>query len=252
MPKKNFKCTAAYKGTSFYGWQRQNDFLTVQGIIEYALEKHFGYAVKTMGASRTDAGVHAKGQVFNFFADTKLAGENIKPILNNLLPDEIRITGVREVNEKFKSRYNVRKKFYRYVIYNSGFIPPFFRENAWHVNKPLDVKKMEEIFPFFEGVKDYFSFSRSGSEAVQFERRVDGIKIKKNGKWITLDFFGKGFLYQQIRRMAAVFAAYAAGDIGREIISDMFAVRDRSVFRESAPACGLYLVKIIYEGKYNV
>ncbi|MFP4465722.1 MAG: tRNA pseudouridine(38-40) synthase TruA [Candidatus Goldiibacteriota bacterium] len=252
MAKKNFKCTAAYKGTPYYGWQRQNDFLTVQGLIEYALEKHFGYRIRITGASRTDAGVHAMGQVFNFFADTKLNACNVLPILNNLLPEDIRIKSVEEVNVKFKARYNVKKKFYRYVICNSVSFPPFFRETAWHIDRRVDTEKMKEILPMFEGVKDYFSFSRSGSEAVRFERRIDKIKIQKKDRWIMIDFFGKGFLYQQIRRMAAVFAAYASGDIKKDLIQEMFEKRDRNLFKESAPPQGLYLVKIIYERKYDV
>lgn len=245
--KRHFKCVVAYDGTNYYGWQKQGNFVTVQGLIEYCLEKMFGHKVKTMGASRTDAGVHAYGNVFAFTVVTPIEAKGVKSMLNSLLPEDIRIISAEEGDEFFHPRANVRRKFYRYVIYSATIPYPFYRHHAWHLDEKLDVRKMREVLEVFKGVKNYYSFSASGSPAKSYERSFDSIKIKKEGKFIIMDFQGKAFLYRMIRRVTACIVKYALGGITKQEIEKMFVTQDRQIMRDTAPGEGLYLVKIIYK-----
>lgn len=246
MDKKNFKCTVAYNGKAYYGWQKQKNFLTIQGIIEYALEKIFAKEIITHAASRTDAGVHAFGQVFNFKTETSLEPENIKNILNDLLPEDVKIKNIEETDYDFNPRQNVKRKFYRYLIFNGGFLHPAYKGLCWHVVKPVKTNKIMEILPVFRGKKNYFSFSKSGSDDRQFERTIDKLRVKNKEKWVYFDFEGKSFLYQMLRKITSVLVLFAHDKISREMIEEMFEKEDRTIFGHIAPPDGLYLMKITY------
>ncbi len=249
MPEKIFKCIVSYDGSDFSGWQKQKNAVTIQGTIEYALYKYFGFPVKIYGAGRTDAGVHAFGQVFNFSAETRLNGSNLLAIMNDMLPPDIKVIDVSEAGTKFSARHGVRKKFYRYVIYNSPVFYPFYSGKCWHVAEKINTKKLKESFSYFRGEKDYFSFSSSGSDPGSYTREIEKIKMSKIGRFIAIDFFGKGFLYNMIRKTVHIMACYALDRITGKEIEGIFARRDRSLIKSMAPAAGLYLVKIIYEKK---
>jgi tRNA pseudouridine38-40 synthase len=246
MAIKNFKCTVSYKGTSFHGWQKQNNILTVQGLIEYALLRFFGGDIKISGASRTDAGVHAFGQVFNFKVETKTEPFGLKKALNGLLPPEIRIVKCVEAAEDFSSRHDAREKLYRYMIYNRPSMPPIYCDLAWHVYEKIDVAKVRSLFHLFKGKKNYFTFSAS-SDSDKFDREIRSIKIKRNGPWVMIDFKGRSFLYNMVRRMTAAFVEHAKGNISTEQIEKMFEIKDRANLTFTAPAQGLYLVRIKYK-----
>ena len=247
MQKKTFKCVVSYNGTGYFGWQRQKDAPTIQGIIEYSLTKFFNKEIKIQGASRTDAGVHAFGQVFSFQVDTDIDGLNIKKILNDLLPPDIRIISAKEVSLDFNARYNVRKKFYRYVIHNSRILYPFYNDFCWHINDYIDIKKINKILPLFYGPRDYFSFSGSATEYDNHIREINKIKIKKVNQWIFFDFFAKSFLHNMIRKITGTLISYLLDKITEDNIKKMFEVHDRTISNTMAPPQGLYLVKIIYE-----
>jgi len=251
MDIKNFKCTVAYKGTSYYGWQKQRNFLTVQGILEYALEKIFAKQIKTHGASRTDAGVHAFGQVFSFKIETSLRPENVKNILNDLLPDDIVIKNAEEVNYDFTPRENVREKFYRYIVYNAPFLHPVYKGLCWQVEGRIDIGKIRQILPIFTGNKNYFSFSKSGSDDRQFVRSIDKLRVVKKNKWIYFDYEGQGFLYQMLRKITSVFIMFAKDKIEKGLVEEMFEKQDRRLFGYIAPPDGLYLMKITYNKGAN-
>ncbi|MCE5299541.1 MAG: tRNA pseudouridine(38-40) synthase TruA [Spirochaetia bacterium] len=249
MPIKNFKCVVSYKGTNYYGWQKQLDQATIQGVIEYSLGKFFGCDVRTGGASRTDAGVHAFGQVFQFKIETGIDARGIKSILNDILPPDIRIVSAQETDPDFNPRRNVRKKLYRYLIYNRKLMQPVYMDAAWHVTEKIDVKKMSELLPLFKGKKNYFCFSSSGTPARSWEREVKSIKIQRNGPWIIFDFKGESFLHHMIRRMTAAFVFYSQGKLTYQQVEELFEKQDRGLLPGAAPARGLYLVKIIYGKK---
>jgi tRNA pseudouridine38-40 synthase len=253
MNKKTFKCTVAYRGTHYYGWQRQSKVVTVQGMIEYALQKFFGKEIKTAGASRTDAGVHAYGQVMSMQVETKMTAHGVMCVLNGLLPPDIRIMRCVE-EEGFNARWNVRKKFYRYIIHNSAVTYPVYDGLCWELDKKLDIAGMQPLLPLFKGEKNYFSFSSSGSGHSGYIRTVDDIKIKKQGRWVMIDFKAKSFLYNMIRKIMSALVSCSLGEMTKQDVEKMFKNEDRSVLRHMAPPGGLYLVKIIYNksGSCNV
>ncbi len=245
MRRKTFKLILAYKGTAYSGWQRQTSQPTVQGMLEYAISKYFGREIKTTGASRTDAGVHAYGQTVSFQVETKLEARGVMSVLNGLLPPDIRIMRCGE-KEGFNARWNVRKKFYRYLIHNSPAVYPVLAGLCWQMEDRLDAEKMRSILPLFKGEKNYFSFSSAGTQYKDYLRTVDSIKIKKQGKWIITDFTAKSFLYNMIRKIMSALVSYAQGGLAKKDVERMFSQQDRSISRHTAPAGGLYLVKIIY------
>jgi tRNA pseudouridine38-40 synthase len=245
MSRKSYKCVVSYKGSAYHGWQRQEKQVTVQGMIEFALLKFFGGEIKIYGASRTDAGVHAYGQVFSFQLATRIPAQNIKRVLNDLLPADIRIMDCRE-EEGFHARWNVRKKFYRYLIHNTAIKYPLYTGLCWQLDAKLDLEKMRSILSLFKGKKDYRAFSGSGTQHKEFMRTVDSIRIRKQGKWVIIDFMAKSFLYNMIRKITAALVSYGMGEMSRHEIEQMFKTGDRSINRHMAPGEGLYLVKIIY------
>ncbi|MCX8093439.1 MAG: tRNA pseudouridine(38-40) synthase TruA [Candidatus Goldbacteria bacterium] len=247
MSKKIFKCVVAYNGTNYYGWQRQKDAPTIQGTIEYTLSKFFNREIKIIGASRTDAGVHAFGQVFSFQIDIQIPAANIKSVLNDLLPPDIRIISVNEVNGNFNPRYNVKEKFYRYVIYNGKLLYPFYNNFCWHITQKINTEKICSILNLFEGEKNYFSFSGSGTDYESYIRKINKIKIKTKEKWIFIDFFAKSFLNFMIRKITGTLISFSFDKIKKEDIERMFEIQNRTISNTIAPAQGLYLVKIIYE-----
>jgi tRNA pseudouridine38-40 synthase len=251
MNKKNFKCTVSYRGTAYYGWQRQTKFTTVQGMLEYALEKFFGREIKTTGASRTDAGVHAYGQSVSFQIETKMPAYNVMRVLNDLLPPDIRIMSCAEA-EGFNARWNVRKKFYRYLIHNSAITYPMFAGLCWQLPGRLDTGKMKKALPLFIGEKNYFSFSSSSEGHKDHVRKIDSIKIQRQGKWIIIDLKARSFLYNMIRKIVSSLVSFAQGELSLQDIERMFKKEDRSINKHMAPADGLYLVKIIYNRNAEV
>lgn len=247
MSKRIFKCIVSYNGTNYFGWQRQKNAPTIQATIEYALSKFFNREIKIIGASRTDAGVHALGQVFSFQIETKIESSNIKNILNDLLPQDIRVISVSESPENFNVRYNVREKFYRYVIYNGKILYPFYNNFCWHILDKLNISRMKNILCLFQGEKNYFSFSGSGTDYDSYIRKINDIKIKTKDNWVFIDFFAKSFLQFMIRKITAVLISFSQDIISREEIEKMFAIQDRTISNKIAPPQGLYLVKITYE-----
>lgn len=251
MSRKTFKIILSYDGTKYFGWQRQEKFLTVQGILEHALFKFFGNDIKTFGAGRTDAGVHAYGQVVSFAADTMIPAKNFKSILNGLLPDDIRVISVSDAPAGLNPRYNVRQKLYRYVICNSPQYYAVYNGRCWHIPEKLDTQKLKEAAKLLSGRHNFYSFSKAGNDTKEYTRTIDSITVKKNGKWLILDFKGKSFLYNMVRRLTAVIVLFAQGQITADDITKMLQTQDRSLVRNTAPPQGLYLVKITYD-KRNV
>jgi tRNA pseudouridine38-40 synthase len=246
MGRKDYKCVVSYRGDAYHGWQRQPNIMTVQGMIEFALLKFFGGEIKTHGASRTDAGVHAFGQVFSFQLETRIPAANIKSVLNDLLPPDIRVVDCAE-REGFYARWNVRKKFYRYLINNTAVKYPFYEGLCWQLDRKPDIEKMKAAGQLFKGEKNYKAFSNSGIQHEDFIRTVDSININKQGKLIIIDFKAKSFLYNMIRKITGALVSHGLNELSANEIERMFKTGDRSINRNMAPPDGLYLVKIIYK-----
>jgi len=244
--KRKIKITIEYDGTNYSGWQIQPDQISVQQKIEEALKALFNDDVKIHGAGRTDAGVHALGQVAHFELDADIPSERIKYAINTKLPKDIRIVKSEEADIDFHARYNAKGKVYRFQIHNADIPSAIFRNNRYHVRQILDVEKMIEAGAFFLGVHEFSAFCGSGTDVDNKVREIYRIDIVKRGNVIELEFQGSGFLYHMIRIMVGTLIDVGKGKIKPQAISEIILSGDRCNAGATAGGCGLCLVRVLY------
>lgn len=244
MGEINYKLTLCYDGTGFSGWQRQPGKRTVQGAIEEALAKICGKKITVIGAGRTDAGVHARGQVANFKAGLRLEQDEILRALNALLPKDVRILSVRKVPAEFNARKTAKSKVYQYRIYNSRLISPFVLRYVLHRPSRLDVEKMDEAARLFVRRDDFTAFS--SNRLLHPVREVYCSEVRKKGKEIIYTIEANGFLRYMVRTIAGTLIEVGRGKIDPCQVEEAFRKRDRSLAGPTAPARGLCLVKVKY------
>ncbi len=245
---RNFKLTIEYLGTNYYGWQILPDKPTVAGEITKALRTILKQEVKLTGASRTDAGVHARGQVANFKTDREVEPERLLKGLNGLLPPDIKVVRVEEVPLEFDARRSSRGKEYLYRIFNRKIPSPFEYKRSWFFPFPLGVKRMEEASRFLIGVHDFTSFSkRDRSKEVNPIREVNEIKIEKLGEVIEVRVWGRSFLRHMVRVIVATLVKVGEGKLEPEEVGEILKGRDRRRAPFLASPDGLYLEKVFYE-----
>lgn len=248
MVKYNYKMELIYDGSRYKGWQRlKNEQLTIQGKIEDILSINLDCEIKIVGSGRTDAGVHAKGQVANFWTNKEIDPEYIFRILNKYLPEDISCTHVCKVDERFHSRYNAKKKHYRYIIQNGSFIDPFTRKYAWYVDEILDLEKMREASKVFEGTIDFSSFTNLKSKKKSKVRTIYSIKIDKKDSNIVIDFFGDGFLQHMVRILVGTIVEVGKNQIDIVDVKRILELKKRSEQSPLAPAKGLCLERVYYK-----
>ena len=234
----------AYDGTDFCGWQRQPRVRTVQGEIERALAKIAGPRIPVVGAGRTDAGVHARGQAASFRSDLRLGDDDLRKALNSWLPDDVRVISARTVPAEFHARKSARSKVYRYRIIHSRLISPFDFRYALQWPGQLDVERMVEAARLFERRADFSAFS--SNRLLQPVRRVMRSEIKKRGREITYTIEADGFLRYMVRAIVGTLLEVGRGKITPGAIEGLFAGRKRSLRSPTAPAKGLCLIKVVY------
>lgn len=243
----NIKLTVAYDGTNYHGWQKQRNLPTIQGTIEKVLKKILKEDVTLTGAGRTDAGVHALGQVANFVTKKiRIPVEKLPSVLNNHLPQDIRIIKVEKVQDDFHARKSAKSKTYLYVISNIPVQSPFSSRYSWHIPDKLNLKKMREAGKFFVGKKDFRAFMASDSTSKTSVRRITKVSIKKRNGEILIVVSADGFLKQMVRNMVGTIVAAGLGRIEPLKIPDIFASGDRRKAGMCAPAKGLFLLKVNY------
>ena len=244
----NYKMIIQYKGTNFNGWQRQNqgNQRTVQGLLEKKLSRFFNQDVVLNGAGRTDKGTHGMGQVANFTVDTLIPFENIKKKIQKLLPEDIYIYDIEIANLDFHSRYDAKGKFYKYKILNSPCRNPILMDTYYYVETKLDIEKMKAAALHLIGKKDFKSFMAAGSPMTNTIRQVRNIDIKRDGDFIEIDFYGDGFLYKMVRIMVGLLIDISDEKIKEEDIDSIIDRKDRTLLKHTAPAHGLYLMKVFY------
>ncbi|GAB6099878.1 tRNA pseudouridine(38-40) synthase TruA [Halanaerocella petrolearia] len=246
---RNLKCTVAYDGTNYHGFQRQpkqSHVATVQGKIEDAISKLIKQEIDIVGASRTDADVHAKGQVFNCQIDSSIPTEKFALALNTKLPDDIVILKTIEVDSEFHARYHNQGKRYFYQIYHDYFMSPFWRNHAYHVYRPLDLEAMKEAAQYLIGKHDFSSFRAKGCNAKTPIRTILELSIEKEDELITINVHGDGFLYKMVRTMVGTLIQVGLGKLKPEQMEDILAAKDREVAGPNAPGYGLFLEEIYY------
>lgn len=245
---RNIKLVIEYDGKEFNGWQKQPNKLNIQGTIEQAIKIVTGEEVDLMASGRTDAGVHAFGQVANFKTNSNIPTEKIAIALNCNLKKSIRIISAEEVNERFHSRLTCKKKTYRYVINNSEFSSAIYRNLETHIPQKLDVNNMKKAAKYFEGEHDFKAFKASGTSSKSSIRTIykaDVIKMPNNRIYIELT--GNGFLYNMVRIIAGTLVDVGVGKILPEDIEKIIDSKDRNLAGKTLPPNGLYLVNVEYE-----
>ncbi|KKE78544.1 tRNA pseudouridine(38-40) synthase TruA [Oceanobacillus caeni] len=243
-----FKCTIQYDGTLFNGYQVQPNKRTVQGEIEKVLRKmHKGQDIRIIGAGRTDAGVHALGQVIHFDSTMEIHETGWKKALNAQLPDDIHVLSVEKVHPDFHARFDVIEKEYHYFILNQETPDLFKRNYMYHFPYSLDMEKMQEACQYLEGTHDFTTFSSS-------KATVKGDKVRTiyeaSCKWednqVEFIFRGSGFLYNMVRILVSVLLDIGQGKREPEDIPILLEKRDRRVVGKTIDAHGLYMWKVTY------
>lgn len=244
---RNIRLTIEYDGKNFPGWQSQPGKVSIQTEIESAIKEITGEEVQLIASGRTDAGVHALGQVANFHTNTNIALKQIPYAINSKLPKSIVIKQAEEVDERFHARYNCKLKTYRYIINNSEFPSALERYREFHMPYKLDVEKMKEAVKFFEGEHDFAGFKSSGgSEKKSTVRILSDCKVIENGERIIIELTGNGFLYNMVRIIAGTIVDVGLGKIALEDLKDIIDSKDRQKAGKTLPPHGLYLVQVRY------
>lgn len=243
---RNIKIELEYDGTNYNGFQKQPNQKTIQGEIEKAIEKVFGENISINGAGRTDAGVHALGQVCNFNISSDIKAENITMALNTILPGDIVIKTAEDVNEKFHARKSAKQKQYKYVINNNKVRSAINRKREVWYKYNIDIDIMKEASKLLIGKHDYRAFMSSGSSIKDTVRTIKEIEIEKCGGIITINITGDGFLYNMVRIIAGTLIEIASAKRKIEDISKAFETKERTFSGKTMPPQGLYLVKIWY------
>lgn len=247
MPK--IKCTISYDGTNFSGYQIQPNKRTVQQEIEAAIAKiHKGKQTRIYSSGRTDAGVHARGQVFHFDTDLTISPDNWKKALNALLPDDIYVYQAEEVDATFHARFSAREKEYRYFVQNTPEIDVFKRNYRYFTADQFDLEAMQAAGKVFEGTHDFTAFSSARSTVKGDKTRtLYEVSCKQQGEKIEFVLRGNGFLYHMVRIIVGVLLDVGRGHVTIEEIREMFAARDRQNVGKTLPPNGLFLWQVTYE-----
>jgi tRNA pseudouridine38-40 synthase len=243
---KNIMLVIEYDGTNYHGWQYQKNAITVQEVLEKAIEKVTGEKVNLIGSSRTDTGVHALYQVANFKTKTKIPPEKLPYALNAVLPEDVVVIKAQEVDKSFHARYSARSKRYRYLILNRQFPMPTMRNYCWHVPYPLDVEAMKKASFFLKGTHDFSAFKASSTKKVNPVKTIYDLSVEKNDEIIKIEVEANGFLYNMVRIIVGTLVYVGLGKIKAGDIPAIIESKDRTKAGITAPPQGLYLIRILY------
>ncbi|MGH7256378.1 MAG: tRNA pseudouridine(38-40) synthase TruA [Nitrospirales bacterium] len=241
-----FKLTLEYEGTKYAGWQRQANAPTIQATLEAALRQIAQTDIAAIGAGRTDAGVHALGQVVSFRADTSLTAEDWKRALNGVLPPEISVRAAETVADGFHARYAARDKLYEYRILNRRERSALVRERAWHLRKPLDLEAMREAGRCLLGRHDFSSFQGSDSDTKTALCDLRALSVTPAGDLIRIEIRADRFLRQMVRVIVGTLVEVGIGKRSAGEIKTILEAKDRKMAGKTAPPHGLYLVRVDY------
>ncbi|MDH7577494.1 MAG: tRNA pseudouridine(38-40) synthase TruA [Bacillota bacterium] len=245
------KLTLEYDGTNFSGFQKQTGtgLRTVQDILEAALEKLTGERIRTFGAGRTDAGVHALGQVVHFATQARIPVDRFPFALNSVLPPDLIVKKSEEVDVSFHARYSALAKKYCYLILNRKHPSPLWRKRCYYFPHSLDVSFMQEGTRYLEGYHDFLAFSAAGNNVKSTKRNIFSFRIARRGDWICLMVTADGFLYKMVRLMGGTILEVGRGKFPPSRIRDILASGERGQGGPALPPQGLYLVRVYYPGE---
>lgn len=254
-----WKLVLAYDGTDYHGWQVQPDHITIQGELRDAIARITGETVLPQGSGRTDAGVHALGQVGSFRTQSPLSALEFHRALNALLPLNIRIVAVEEMGPDFNARWSAKGKIYRYRIYRGKVVPPMLWRYVLHYPFPLDEDAMRDAAARFVGMHDFTSFAAStGSEDDDKERNMQReifsteLKRTEDGEELWFTVHGRSFLRYMVRKMVGTLLEVGRGRLAPEDIDKLYELRDRSKSGPTVPPQGLFMVTVEHDSPYRV
>jgi tRNA pseudouridine38-40 synthase len=248
----NYKLTIQYDGTDFHGWQVQNNLRTVQGELERVLSLLEDSEVNVAGSGRTDAGVHAEGQVANVKLQRAFKPQKLRAAINGNLRSDLRVINVEEVGDDFHARFSAKGKTYLYRVVNSPVISPFWARYAHHDTRPLDVAKMNEKARVFLGEHDWTAFSNANSDSENKVRTISAFDVEstwdKRSKAAIIEFeiSGNGFLRYMVRSMVGTLLEVGRGEREPDSIQMAIISRDRDLAGITSPANGLTLLEVHY------
>lgn len=243
MDKKRVRLIVAYDGTNYHGWQVQNNGITIESELNRCLSELLQEPIEVIGASRTDAGVHALGNVAVFDTQTRMPAEKISYALNQWLPEDIRIQKSEEVAQDWHPRYCDSRKTYEYRIYRGEFPMPTKRLYSLFTYHKLNLEKMQEAARYFVGEHDFKSFCQVGAQVKSTVRRVTDVRVYEEGADLVIQVTGEGFLYNMVRIMAGTLLEVGQGKREPREIADILEAQNREAAGPTAPAHGLTLIK---------
>ena len=248
---RHLKLLLAYDGTEFSGWQVQPEASTIQGTLASAIGRVTGEKVLPQGSGRTDAGVHALGQVTTLAMESPIPAGNLVNALNDVLPSAIRVLEAAEVPAEFHARKSARAKTYRYRIYRGAICPPFLARYVWHYPYPLDETMMQQVASAIVGEHDFTSFAavdpeRGRQEEVCNVRQIFCSSWERQGDELVYTVRGNGFLHHMVRNLVGTFLLVGKGTVKPSELTGILEARSRSVAGATVPAAGLCLVSVEY------
>lgn len=247
---KRVRLTVAYDGTNYRGWQVQPNGITIEQVLNEKLSALLGEEIVVTGASRTDSGVHSLGNIAIFDTNTRMPAEKISFALNQRLPEDIVVQDSREVPPDWHPRYQNSRKTYEYRILNRTFRMPGRRFDTYFYYHPLDVEKMQQAAAYLEGEHDFKSFCAVGAQVKTTTRTIYSCSVTRDASdVITVRVTGNGFLYNMVRIIAGTLIKVGGGELSPEEIPLILEKKDRSAAGPTAPAHGLTMIGIEYEGE---
>jgi tRNA pseudouridine38-40 synthase len=240
------KLTVEYDGTNYVGWQRQPEGLSIQGILEDALAPFDGGDVTVHGAGRTDAGVHALGQVASVSTRAEHETATLQRALNAVLPVDVRIVSIEDAAPGFHARFDAVSKVYEYRVANAPYVSAFDHRYVWHVPAPIDLADMRAGAALLRGRHDFAAFQASGGDVNTTERTISTIEWREDARGLALHVEGDGFLRHMVRTMAGTLVDVGLGRWPAEYVSGILESRDRRRAGRAAPPHGLFLVSVRY------
>jgi tRNA pseudouridine38-40 synthase len=247
MDMRNIRLILEYDGTGYCGWQFQENGLSIQKVLEEAIGRMTGETIRVIGSGRTDAGVHALGQVAHFHTASRLGERNFLMGINSLLPPDVAVREVREVDPVFHARYDVKSKVYIYRICNRPVRPVLERNYAWFVWEPLDLQKIERVLDLFLGTHDFTSFCSTHTDSRDHVRTLLDIGVQKDDNgMVQFSLEADGFLRYMARTIVGALVDVGRGKCTREEVAGILAAEDRKKAGLTAPPQGLFLKEVRY------
>jgi tRNA pseudouridine38-40 synthase len=243
---RNLRLILSYDGTDFNGWQTQPGFRTVQETLEKAIAAITGERIRVNASGRTDTGVHALGQVLNFYTNTHHPPEVLLRAVNAHLPPDVVVSEARDMPQAFDANRDAKRKLYRYVIQNGPVSNPFLRRYCYHSRHRLDARAMQQAAEPLRGRHDFHSFETDWPNRMSSVRTITHLAVNRMGDWIWLDVEADGFLYNMVRAIAGTLINVGRGYWPVSQVADILGAEDRRLAGPTAPAQGLFLVRVTY------